>query len=345
MLTRLSSITVDKWIKQHFIICFIFYLNVLELYKTKRLINSLMEQETKKQEPLVQLLYSLFLGNIRTYHPTTALKAFFCSKGECMSEKRMFAKSIVLSDDFLDMPASARCLYFTLNMLADDDGFVNSPKSIMRQCMATDDDMRILLAKFYLIPFESGIVVIRHWRINNYLRCDRYTPTKFVEEKKRLVINESGAYEKIDSKELSGTIELKPAERVVQDVEPKKTVRKTRKTVPLEEREPKNDIEKVEKVYLENYRNLFNSGVLRSEKPIINWSASRKITKDCISRYGLDAIIEAVMNSSRNEFCVKKGYCLTTILSTGVLASLINGGHSPPNKKLSGKYDLSDLVS
>lgn len=80
MLTRLSSITVDKWIKQHFIICFIFYLNVLELYKTKRLINSLMEQETKKQEPLVQLLYSLFLGNIRTYHPTTALKAFFVPK-------------------------------------------------------------------------------------------------------------------------------------------------------------------------------------------------------------------------------------------------------------------------
>ena len=90
----------------------------------------------------------------------------------------MFAKSIVLSDDFLDMPASARCLYFTLNMLADDDGFVDAPKSVMRQSGASEDDMKILLAKCFLIPFgEKGIVVIRHWRINNYLRNDRYKET------------------------------------------------------------------------------------------------------------------------------------------------------------------------
>ena len=86
-----------------------------------------------------------------------------------MSEKRMFAKSIVLSDAFLDMPATSRCLYFTLSMLADDDGFVNSPKSVMRQCGASEDDLKVLFAKKFVIPFESGIVVIKHWRINNYL--------------------------------------------------------------------------------------------------------------------------------------------------------------------------------
>ena len=106
----------------------------------------------------------------------------------------MFAKSIVLTDSFLDMPMSARCLYFTLGMVADDDGFVDNPKSIMRQCGASMDDMKILLAKNYLIEFETGVIVITHWRINNYLREDRYTPTKFKNEYSNLNIDEDKVY-------------------------------------------------------------------------------------------------------------------------------------------------------
>lgn len=113
-----------------------------------------------------------------------------------MAERRMFAKSIVLSDAFLDLPMSARCLYFTLGMLADDDGFVNAPRSIMRQCGASDDDMKILLAKKFALVFESGVIVIKHWRINNYLRNDRYTETKYIEEKAQLSVGENGAYHK-----------------------------------------------------------------------------------------------------------------------------------------------------
>lgn len=111
-----------------------------------------------------------------------------------MAERRMFAKTIVLSDAFLDMPLSARCLYFTLGMFADDDGFVNNPKAIMRQCGASNDDMLVLLSKKYLLEFETGVVVIKHWRINNYLRNDRYNPTKYEEEKKQLVVNDNGSY-------------------------------------------------------------------------------------------------------------------------------------------------------
>ena len=111
-----------------------------------------------------------------------------------MAERRMFAKTIVLSDAFLDLPMSARCLYFTLGMLADDDGFVNAPRSIMRQCGASDDDMKILLAKKFALLFDSGVIVIKHWRINNYLRSDRYTETKYGEEKATLTIDENGAY-------------------------------------------------------------------------------------------------------------------------------------------------------
>ena len=106
----------------------------------------------------------------------------------------MFAKTIVLSDAFLDLPLSARCLYFTLGMLADDDGFVNAPRSIMRQCGASDDDMKLLIAKKFVLLFDSGVIVIKHWRINNYLRSDRYIPTKYIDEKAELELDEKGGY-------------------------------------------------------------------------------------------------------------------------------------------------------
>lgn len=111
-----------------------------------------------------------------------------------MAERRMFAKTIVLSDSFLDMPLGARCLYMTMGMLADDDGFVNAPKSIMRQTGATDDDLKVLIAKKFVIPFESGVIVIKHWRINNYLQRDRLQPTKYQDEFSELTIEENGAY-------------------------------------------------------------------------------------------------------------------------------------------------------
>ena len=115
-----------------------------------------------------------------------------------MAEKRMFAKSIVLTDAFLDMPMSARCLYFTLGMLADDDGFVGSPKSIMRQCGASQDDMAILLSMRFVLGFNSGVIVIKHWRINNYLQNDRHKPTTYQEELATLMIDEKGSYTEVD---------------------------------------------------------------------------------------------------------------------------------------------------
>ena len=99
-----------------------------------------------------------------------------------MAERRMFAKTIVLSDAFLDMPLSTRCLYFTLGMFADDDGFVNNPKSIMRQVGASIDDMNLLIAKKFILSFDSGVIVIKHWRIHNYIQKDRYKETKYIDE-------------------------------------------------------------------------------------------------------------------------------------------------------------------
>jgi uncharacterized phage protein (TIGR02220 family) len=111
-----------------------------------------------------------------------------------MAERRMFAKTIIDSDAFLDMPLSTQALYFHLSMRADDDGFINNPKKIQRMIGASDDDLKLLLAKRFLIPFESGIVVIKHWRIHNYIRSDRYKETVYQEEKAQLEVKENGAY-------------------------------------------------------------------------------------------------------------------------------------------------------
>ena len=113
-----------------------------------------------------------------------------------MAERRMFSKVITNSDSFLEMPSSSQNLYFHLNMNADDDGFVDKVKSIMRMIGAKDDDLRVLIAKSFIIPFDTGIVVIRHWRINNYIQKDRYKETIYSDEKESLSIDKSGLYTK-----------------------------------------------------------------------------------------------------------------------------------------------------
>ena len=111
-----------------------------------------------------------------------------------MAEKRMFTKKIVDSDAFLDMPLTTQCLYFHLNMRADDDGFVNNPKKIQRMIGASEDDLKLLLAKRFILGFESGVIVIKHWRMHNLLRKDRYNPTQYQEEFQTLQLKENGSY-------------------------------------------------------------------------------------------------------------------------------------------------------
>ena len=123
-----------------------------------------------------------------------------------MAERRMFAKTIVTSDAFLDMPATTRCLYFMLSMLADD-GFVNSPRSVMRQSGATEDDLKLLLAKRYILGFESGVVVIKHWKIHNIIAKDRYKETSYLEEKATLTLDDKKAYIEADNILYTGCIQ------------------------------------------------------------------------------------------------------------------------------------------
>ncbi len=111
-----------------------------------------------------------------------------------MAQRRMFSLKVVDTDAFMDMPLSAQALYFHLGMRADDDGFVSNARRVQKLVGAADDDLKILLMKRFLLPFNSGVVVIKHWRINNYVKGDRYTPTLYQEEKSTLFVKGNGVY-------------------------------------------------------------------------------------------------------------------------------------------------------
>ena len=111
-----------------------------------------------------------------------------------MANKRMFCLDIVNSDAFLDMPLSAQALYFHLGMRADDDGFIGNPKSIQRLAGASQDDLMLLITKRFLIAFDNGVIVIKHWRMNNYIQKDRKKDTTYTELLNSLEVKENGSY-------------------------------------------------------------------------------------------------------------------------------------------------------
>ena len=111
-----------------------------------------------------------------------------------MAQKRMFSKDVISNDNFIEMPDSSQNLYFHLSLDADDDGFVANYKSIMRMLGKKEDDLKVLIAKRFLIPFENGVLVIRHWKINNYIQKDRYKETIYKKEKALLSLDNSNVY-------------------------------------------------------------------------------------------------------------------------------------------------------
>lgn len=111
-----------------------------------------------------------------------------------MAQKRMFSLSVVDTDAFLGLPLSAQCLYFHLGMHGDDDGFVSSPKKIIRSTGCSNEDLELLASNGFIIPFKSGVIVIADWRINNTLKNDRYHETIYTDEKAQLMIDNAGRY-------------------------------------------------------------------------------------------------------------------------------------------------------
>lgn len=136
-----------------------------------------------------------------------------------MADKRMFSKTIIDSDAFLDMPLSSQALYFHLSMRADDDGFINNYKKIMRMVNATQNDYDLLIAKRFIIAFDSGVIVIKHWKLHNYIRSDRYTETVHIEEKSMIVEKENKVYTAAKLIPINATLGIPCDNHVTDDVD------------------------------------------------------------------------------------------------------------------------------
>lgn len=217
-----------------------------------------------------------------------------------MAERRMFSKTIIDSDVFLDMPLSTQALYFHLAMRADDEGFVNNPKKVQRMIGASEDDLKILIMKRYILTFESGIIVIKHWKIHNYIQNDRFKPTTYVEEKATLTLDEKKSYTEcihnVSKMEAQVSIELGKVSIDKNNITCEPVARKSKFEKPtLEEvsaycKERNNGIDAEAFIaFYESKGWLIGKAPMRSWKSaIITWEKSRKQnqTTQPVKKYG-----------------------------------------------------------
>ena len=201
-----------------------------------------------------------------------------------MAERRMFAKTIIDSDAFLDMSLSTQSLYFHLSMRADDDGFVNNPKKIQRMIGCGDDELKMLVTKKFIIPFESGICVIKHWKIHNYIQTDRYKETVYKEEKARLEIKDNKAYKYLDAACIQPVYKMETQDRLGKDSIDNSIINNTCSS------ELQRIIEK------------WNSLGLQNLKFIKQGTNRYTMLQARIKEYGIDSIISAIESINKSSF-------------------------------------------
>ena len=227
-----------------------------------------------------------------------------------MANKRMFNKTVVDSDAFLDMPQTTQNLYFHLNMRADDDGFLDNPKKVMRTIGANQNDLEILLAKRYILAFDNGVVVIKHWRLHNSIRKDRYKPTLYQEQIKTLIEKDSGvyteAYKMLEQNELE---EWQPnGNQMATDCQPVVAVDKNRLglDIDLDKKEKSNKKEKSspflsasDPTYkIDSSVNRWNAkdGLPKTRKLTINLGEKARDIIETVKLYSADEIHKAIDN-------------------------------------------------
>ena len=214
-----------------------------------------------------------------------------------MAQRRMTSLEVISTDAFLDMPQSSQLLYFHLNARADDDGFVANPKSIMRNCGSQGDDLKLLVAKKFLISFEDGVCVIKHWRINNYIRKDIYKETKYLNHKQTLFIRPTGAYTLTDD---GRAVPVPNGHFQLEEVKPKQLENKGQNHVHETSTESALRLGKVRKGKANKGENKFSQDgavLLKSFEEInpaikrmYNNTTQRQACDDLIESYGFDRV-------------------------------------------------------
>lgn len=232
-----------------------------------------------------------------------------------LAQKRMFTMKIVDSDAFLDMPATTQCLYFHLNMRADDDGFIGNPKRIMKITGASEDDLRLLIAKRFVLTFEDGVIVIKHWRMHNTLSRDRYAETSYTDEKKMLLLKDNGSYSLTGGNPIDDTRLIERSGRQTQqrrnkdaaktlsdidkglDIELDKDKEKDNNLIVSKDTIRQTDVRRV----IEEWNKLQDVGIapIRDIKPA---SKRCQMLKGRIREYGMDDLLKAMDNIRHSDF-------------------------------------------
>lgn len=230
-----------------------------------------------------------------------------------MAQKRMFTMKIVDSDAFLDMPATTQCLYFHLNMRADDDGFIGNPKRIMKITGASEDDLRLLIAKRFVLTFEDGVIVIKHWRMHNTLSRDRYVETSYTDEKKMLLLKDNGSYSLTGGNPIDDTRLIERSGRQTQQRRNKDATKthsdkglnidkdidkeKDNKLIVSLDTICQTDARRV----IEEWNKLQEVGInpIRDIKPS---SKRYQLLKGRIREYGIDEVLNAINNVRNSDF-------------------------------------------
>lgn len=246
-----------------------------------------------------------------------------------LAQKRMFTMKIVDSDAFLDMPATTQCLYFHLNMRADDDGFIGNPKRIMKIIGASEDDLRLLIAKRFVLTFEDGVIVIKHWRMHNTLSRDRYAETSYIDEKKMLLLKDNGSYSLTGGNPIDDTRLIERSGRQTQqrrnkdatktlsdidkgldiDIELDRDKEKDNNLIVSKDTIRQTDVRRV----IEEWNKLQDVGIapIRDIKPA---SKRCQMLKGRIREYGMNDLLKAMDNIRNSDFLRgenKNGWMIT----------------------------------
>lgn len=244
-----------------------------------------------------------------------------------LAQKRMFTMKIVDSDAFLEMPLSTQCLYFHLNMRADDDGFIGNTKRIMKIIGASEDDLRLLIAKRFVLTFEDGVIVIKHWRMHNTLSRDRYAETSYTDEKKMLLLKDNGSYSLTGGNPIDDTRLIERSGRQTQqrrnkdatktlsdidkglDIELDKDKEKDNNLIVSKDTIRQTDVQRV----VEEWNKLQDVGIapIRDIKPA---SKRCQMLKGRIREYGMDDLLKAMDNIRHSDFLRgenKNGWMIT----------------------------------
>ncbi len=238
-----------------------------------------------------------------------------------MANKRMFTMKIVDTDAFLDMPLSTQCLYFHLNMRADDDGFIGNPKRIAKLIGSNDDDLKLLIAKRFVLLFEDGVIVIKHWRMHNTLSRDRYVETSYTDEKKTLLLKDNGSYSLTEGSPIDDAKLIERSNRQVQnncEIEAENR---------LEEKDTicQTDIQKV----INEWNTLEEFGINHVKRMT---SKREQAVKARIRQNHMEDILEAIENIRHSSFLQgqnKEGWMITFdwFLKPGNFAKVFEGNY------------------